>query len=228
MLVAPVSVQVPASQHVPPVHDEMPVHWTLHDVPPHCRGAGHALIPVQVMLFTAPCSTTPPGHAEAPAHVTAQSFAVQVTPVVHELDPQETVQLDPPQRTVPQLDAALQSTLHEVAEVQSTVALVPPATTTEQGTPAGHLHAPADPTPQVMVHFPPVHVPPWQTAAQLASPTVAASAGPSADASASPESPPSPGLPPPPSPGRVPSLRASRGLDVSVAPSSGRLPPSWL
>lgn len=218
-------MQVPASQQVPPVHDEMPVHCTLHDVPPHRMGAGHALTPVQVMVFAAPCSTTPPGHAEAPVHVTAQSFAVHVTPVVHELEPQVTVQLDPPQVTVPQLDAALQSTLHEVAEVQSTAALAPPATRTEHGTPAGHLQAAPDPMPQAMLHVPPVQVPPWQTAAQLASPAAGASeaAEPSIFAFASPASPPSPA--PPSAPGWVPpSPRAPASLEASVAPSPAPLP----
>jgi hypothetical protein len=198
-------LQVPASQQVPAVHDEMPLHITVQLDPPHRIGAGQALIPAHVILFVMPCSMTPPGHADAPAQFTVQSLAVQVTPVVHELEPQETVQLAPPQVTELQLDAALQSTLHEAADVQSTAALAPPVTRTEHGTPAGHLHPPADPTPQAMVQVPAVQLPPSQRAAQLASPRTGASdaAEPSMFVWASPESPAS--RVPPSLPGEAPS-----------------------
>jgi hypothetical protein len=210
------------------VHDEMPLHVTLQVDPPQRMGAGQALIPVHVMSFVLPCSMTPPGHAEAPVQLTVQLLAVQVTPLLHELVPQATVQLAPPHVTELQLDAALQSTLHEAAEVQSTAALAPPVTCTEHGTPAGHLHPPEDVTLHAMVHVPPLQVPPSQTAVQLASPINAASeAGePSAFVWASPESLASCAPPSVPGEPSLPVDPASPGASVAVLLPSPAPPPS--
>jgi hypothetical protein len=162
-------VQVPASQQAPAAHVEGPLHCTLQVVPPHRTGPVHEPIPEHVMVFVMlPPATTPPGQADRPAHVTLQSVAVQFTPAVHEVAPQETVQLDPPQATLPQLDEAVQSMLHEVAEEQSTATLALPVTSTSHGTPEGHVHVGADPMPQVMEHVPLVQVPASQAATQAA------------------------------------------------------------
>jgi hypothetical protein len=56
--VAPDRVQVPASQHAPALHDEMPVQWTSQLVPPHRMGAGQALTPAQLRVLVAPSKVT--------------------------------------------------------------------------------------------------------------------------------------------------------------------------
>jgi hypothetical protein len=160
-----VSVHVPASQHAPLAQEEIPAQCTPQVVPPQCVDEGHALTPVQVTVLFRPRAVTPPGHAEAPVHVTLQVSAEQLTPDVHELEPHVTVQLEPPQETAEQLDAAAQSTVHEPAEEQSTATAPPTVTLTSQARPAGHAHGPDE---HVIVHTPASHVPPVQAAAHAA------------------------------------------------------------
>ena len=159
------SVHVPASQHAPLAQEETPVQCTAQVVPPQCVDEGHALTPVQVIVFVRPRAVTPPGHAEAPVHVTLQVFAEQLTPDVHELEPHVTAQLEPPQETAEQLDGAVQSTVHELAEEQSTATAPPTVTLTSQGRPAGHAQGPDE---HVIVHTPAAHEPPVQPAAHAA------------------------------------------------------------
>jgi hypothetical protein len=96
-----------------------------------------------------------------------QSSAVQVTPVVHELDPQVTVHLRPPHATQPQPAAAAQFTLHSLAAVQSTFALVPAVT--EHGKPGGQVHEPVE---QSRMQVPASQEPPLHAAGHAAASSV--------------------------------------------------------
>jgi hypothetical protein len=120
---------------------------------------------VQLTVLLAPSSVTPAGHEDRPAHITLQAAAEHVTGALHEVEPQLTVQLDPPHATWPQLDVALQSTVQEAAAVQSTAADVCAAAVTEQGMPGGHVHPVFE---HCNTQVPPLHVPAVQSPTHVA------------------------------------------------------------
>jgi hypothetical protein len=120
---------------------------------------------MQLTVLLPPSSMTPAGHEDNPEHFTLQAAAEHVTGALHEDEPQVTVQLDPPHATWPQLDVALQSTVQEVAAVQSTAADAYAAAVAEQGMPEGHVHPVFE---HCNTQVPPLHVPAVQSPTHVA------------------------------------------------------------
>ncbi len=171
-------MHVLAVQHTPAAHDEMPVQWTSQLKPSQRTFPGQELTPTQLTVLVPPCAVTPPGQADAPVQVMLQSAALHVTPVMHELVPHVTAQLEPPHATAPQLVADEQSTVHELAEVQSTFTPLAASAVTEQGMPAGQVQG-LD--AHAMTHVPALQVPPLHSAGEQPASVVA---GPSRSTSA--------------------------------------------
>jgi hypothetical protein len=156
-------MHVLAVQHTPAEHDEIPVQRTSQLAPSQRTFPGQELTPVHVTVLMPPCAVTPPGQADAPVQLMSQSPALHVTPVMHELVPHVTVQLEPPHVTAPQLVAAEQSTVHELAEAQSTSAPLAAVAVTEHGMPEGQVQGLDE---HVIEHVPATQVPPLQSAGE--------------------------------------------------------------
>lgn len=172
------SVHVLAVQHTPAAHDEMPAQWTSQLKPSQRTFRGQELTPTQLTVLVPPCAVTPPGQDDAPVQVTLRSFALHATPAMHELVPHVTAQLEPAHATAPQLVADEQSTVHALAEVQSTFTPLAAGAVTEHGMPAGQVQGLDE---HVMTHVPALQVPPLQSAGEQLASVVA---GPSRSASA--------------------------------------------
>src|SRR5258708_7343432 len=178
----------------------MPAQWTPQVVPPQRVAMGQALTPVHVTVLFWPTAVTPPGQADAPVQLTLHVSALQVTPDVHELEPHVTWQLEPPHDTALQLDAAAQSTVHALADAQSTATAPPTVTFTEQARPAGQTHGFVE---HVRLHTPPSHEPPAHAATQAEASRVGRASARASSAAPSPAA----STPAPPSdPGAAPSV----------------------